>query len=393
MASAASPVRPPLWRDVRVLRIAGQVAFIVVVFFVLREMYLNATFQLGQRGRDLSYEFLDQRAGFGVKEHFIPYTPQSSFWTVFWVAVTNALVVTGVGIVLATVLGVFLGIARLSPNWLLRKVAQSYVEIIRNIPALVQIIFWYTTVILAIPRLEDSISIFGFAYISNRGAAVPTLEGGTDFGTWGLFVLAGVIVAFFVRRWRTKVFDDTGQPHYRFLWSWITFLAIAAVGYLVLPSPFTVDVPEIGVRNLVGGIQVSPEFAGVLVGLVVYTAAFIGEIVRGSILAVSKGQKEAAEALGLRPGQQLRYVVLPQALRVALPSITNQYLNFWKNTSLGFFIAYPEIVNITRTMTNQAGHELEIFSLLILVYLAVSLGISLVMNIVNRGVALRGAGR
>lgn len=393
MASLAKSVKPPLWRDVRVLRIAGQVAFVLVVIFVLREMYLNATFQLGQRGRGLTYGFLDTRAGFGVKEHFIDYSPNRSFWRVFWVSVTNALVVTGVGIALATILGVLLGITRLSPNWLLRKIAQAYVEVIRNIPALVQIIFWYVAVILAIPRLENSISIFGLAYISNRGAAVPTLKGGTDFGTWGLFLLTGLIAAFLVRRWRTKVFDDTGQPHYRFLWSSGTLVVIAIAGYLVLGDPFTIETPQIGLRNLIGGIGVSPEFAGVLVGLVVYTAAFIGEIVRGSILAVSKGQKEAAEALGLRPGQQLRYVVLPQAMRIALPSITNQYLNFWKNTSLGFFIAYPEIINITRTMTNQAGHELEIFSLLIVVYLGVSLAISLVMNILNRGVALKGATR
>ena len=365
----------------------------LVVAFVLQQMYLNATFALGERGRVLSYDFLNQRAGFGVKEHFISYNPTRSFWNVFWVAVTNALVVTGVGIVLATILGVFLGIARLSPNWLLRKIAQGYVEIIRNIPALVQIIFWYTAVILAIPRLENSISLFGLGYISNRGAAIPTLRGGEGFGTWGLFVVAAVIAAFLVRRWRTKIFDDTGQPHYRFLWSTGTFVVVAVLGYVVLGGPFSIETPTIGLRNLVGGIQVSPEFAGVLVGLVVYTAAFIGEIVRGSILAVSKGQKEAAEALGLRPSQQLRYVVLPQALRVALPSITNQYLNFWKNTSLGFFIAYPEIVNITRTMTNQAGHELEIFSLLVLVYLSVSLGLSLVMNVLNRVFALKGATR
>ncbi|HWC13167.1 MAG TPA: ABC transporter permease subunit [Actinomycetota bacterium] len=386
-------MKPPLWRDIRVLHVAGQVAFVVLVVFVLREMYLNATFSLAERGRVLSYDFLDSRAGFGIKETFIPYTPNSSFLSAFQVAVVNALVVTGVGIVLATILGIFVGIMRLSPNWLLRKISQGYVEIIRNIPALVQIIFWYTAVILAIPRLENSISIFGFAYISNRGAAVPTLEGGEDFGTWGLFLLAAIVAAFLVRRWRTKVFDDTGQPHYRFLWSSGTLVGIAAVGYVVLGDPFTIETPEIGLRNLIGGISVSPEFAGVLVGLVIYTAAFIGEIVRGSILAVSKGQKEAAEAIGLRPSQQLRYVVLPQALRIALPSVTNQYLNFWKNTSLGFFIGYPEIINITRTMTNQAGHELEIFSLLILIYLSVSLALSLVMNILNKTVALRGTTR
>ncbi len=391
MAQAAS-VKPPLWRDVRVLRVVGQIAFVLAVAFVVREMYLNATFQLEQRGDELSFEFLDNRAGFGIAESFIEYSSNNDFKRAFAVAATNAIAVTGVGIVLATILGVFIGILRLSPNWLLRKITQVYVEVIRNTPALLQIIFWYTAVILAIPRLENSISLFGLGYISNRGAAVPTLKGGADFGTWGIFVLVGLIAAVIVFRWRTKVFDDTGQPSYRWLYGIPTFLAIAALGYFVLGDPFTVETPEIGPRNLVGGIQVSPEFAGILVGLVVYTAAFIAEITRGSILAVSKGQKEAAEAVGLTPGQQLRHVVLPQAMRIAIPPTTNQYLNFWKNTSLAFAIGYPEIINIANTMINQAGHELEIFvGLVVLTYLAGSLFLSLVMNAINRAVALRGA--
>ncbi len=390
MAAPAGSLKPPLWRDVRVLRVAGQVAFVVVVVLIFREMYLNAAFQLAQRGDSLSYDFLDSRAGFGVKESFIDYSPNNSYWRVFWVAVTNALAVTFAGIILATILGILLGIARLSPNWLLRKLAQGYVEVIRNVPALVQIVFWYTAVILAIPRLEQSISIFDVALISNRGAAIPMMRGGEDFGLWGWCFLAAIITAVFVWRRRTKVFDDTGAPHYRFLWSSGTLVAIAAAAYLLVGDAFSIETPQIGLRNLEGGIQVSPEFAGVLLGLVIYTTAFIGEIVRGSILAVTKGQKEAAEALGLHPGQQLRYVVLPQAMRIALPSITNQYLNFWKNTSLGFFIAYPEIINVTTTMRNQAGHELEVFALLVAVYLSVSLLLSLLMNVLNRSVALKG---
>ena len=390
MAAPAGSLKPPLWRDVRVLRVVGQVAFVIAVVVIFQQMYLNATFQLAERGRELSYDFLDSRAGFGVKEHFIAYSPNRSFWRVFWVAVTNAMVVTFAGIVLATILGVIIGIARLSPSWLLRKITQAYVEVIRNVPALVQIVFWYTVVILAIPRLKDSISVFDVALISNRGAAIPAIRGGEDFGMWSLGFLCAVVAAVFVWRWRSKVFDETGEPHYRFLWSSGVLVAVAGVAYILLGDPFSIETPEIGLRNLKGGTQVSPEFAGVLIGLVVYTAAFIAEIVRGSILAVSKGQKEAAEALGLTPGQQLRYVVLPQALRIALPSITNQYLNFWKNTSLGFFIAYPEIINITRTMINQAGHELEVFSLVVAIYLAVSLILSFLMNVLNRSVALKG---
>ena len=391
MAKAAS-VKPPLWRDVRVLRIVGQILFVLVFVGVLREMFLNATYQLDQRGDEISFDFLDNRAGFGIAESFVDYSSNNDFRRAFVVAATNAIAVTVVGIVLATVLGVFIGILRLSPNWLLRKITQVYVEVIRNTPALLQIIFWYTAVILAIPRLQESISLFGIGYISNRGAAVPALRGGADFGTWGIFVLVGLVAAVIVFRWRTKVFDDTGQPSYRWLWAFPTWLVVAALGYFVLGDPFTIETPEVGLRNLVGGIQVSPEFAGILVGLVIYTAAFIAEITRGSILAVSKGQKEAAEAVGLTPAQQLRYVVLPQAMRIAIPPTTNQYLNFWKNTSLAFAIGYPEIINISNTMINQAGHELEIFmGLVVLSYLAGSLLLSLVMNIVNRAVALRGA--
>jgi general L-amino acid transport system permease protein len=389
--ATASAVKPPPWRDVRVLRVVAQVAFLVVVGVVLREMFLNATFQLDERGRELSYDFLESRAGFSIEGTVVPFSQNQDYFAAFQVAVTNSMIVAGVGIVLTTILGVFIGIARLSPNWLLRKITQAYVEVIRNTPALLQIIFWYFAVFLALPRFEGSLSLFGVAYVSNRGAAVPAVRGGADFGAWLLVVLVGVVAAWLVRRWRTRVFDETGQPHYRILYALGTLLAVATIGYVLLGDPFSVETPQVGEHNYAGGTQVSPEFAGILAGLVIYTAAFIGEIVRGSILAVSQGQKEAAEALGLRPGQQLRFVVLPQALRIAIPPITNQYLNFWKNTSLGFVIGYPELINVSTTMTNQAQHALEIFSLVVLAYLATSLVLALVMNLFNRAVALRGA--
>lgn len=373
----------------RVLRGVGQIVFVILAVAALREMYLNATFNLEQRGDELTWGFLDSRAGFSI-ETVIRYSQNSSLWKAFWAGVTNAMLVAFVGIILTTILGLIIGIARLSPNWLLRKFTQIYVEIIRNTPALVQVVFWYVAVILQIPRIEDSISIFGIAFISNRGAATPTIEGGSDFGTWGLFLVAGLIAAAVVWRWRTKVFDDTGNPSYRVIYSLTTLVAVAAIGYVLVGDAFSIQIPEIAPHNYAGGIQVSPEFAAILIGLVIYTAAFIAEIVRGSILAVSKGQKEAAEALGLKPGQQLRLVVLPQALRIGIPSITNQYLNFWKNTSLAFLVGYPEIINVTTTMINQAGHALEVFSLVVAIYLAGSLFLSLVMNTFNRLVALKG---
>lgn len=394
MAQAADQkvARPPLWRDVRVLRVVGQVVFVVVVVFVLREMYLNAQYQIDQRGRALSFGFLDNRAGFGIKESVISYHPNNPYVRALQVAYTNALTVALVGIVMATLLGLVIGVARLSPNWLIRKIAQVYVEVFRNTPALVQIIFWYAAVILTIPRIADSISVFGIAFLSNRGAAIPAIRGGEDAGTWGLFLLAGLVLAFGLWRWRTRVNEATGQPSYRFTVASAAFLAVAIIGYLLLGDAFFVEEPEIGplTRGYVGGLQMSPEFAGILIGLVVYTAAFIGEIIRGSILAVSKGQKEAAQALGLRPGQQLRLVVLPQAMRVAVPPINNQYLNLWKNTSLAFLIGFPEIINITTTIINQAGNELQVFGILVAFYLVTSLLISAVMNVVNKLVAFKG---
>jgi general L-amino acid transport system permease protein len=382
--------RPPLWRNVRVLRIAGQVAFVAAVVIVLREMFLNAAFNLGERGTDLTFGFLDSRAGFDIKESVFNYSANQDFLRAFMVGATNAMLVAAAGIVLATLLGLTIGVARLSPNWLLRRITQVYVEVFRNVPLLVQLVFWYVAVILAIPQIGRSLSLFGLAFASNRGAAIPALRPGEGFAIWGAFVLAGAVVAALTWRWRTAVNERSGRPSYRTTASLAALVLVCAAGYLIVGDAFSIEVPEVGERSYVGGLQMSPEFAGILLALVVYTAAFIGEIVRGSILSVAKGQKEAAQALGLRPGQQLRLVVLPQALRTAVPPINNQYLNLWKNTSLAFAVGYPELVNISTTMINQAGHELQIFSMVVITYLATSLVISLVMNVVNRVVALRG---
>lgn len=387
----APALKPAWWRNPRILRVIAQVVFVILVVLVGRELYLNAAFRMEQQGRDLSYDFLQSRAGFDIKESVISYSPTRDYFRAFWAGVSNAMLVTLVGIILTTILGLLIGVARLSPNWLLRKITQGYVEIIRNIPALLQIVFWYVAVLLLLPGIERGVSFFGVAYMSNRGAVVPSLQGGADFGTWGIFVLLGVVAAILAWRWRTKVYDATGQPHYRWLSAFGTFLLIVIAARLLLGDAFTIQLPELGRFNYEGGIQVSVEFAGILIGLVVYTASFIGEIVRGSILAVTKGQKEAAEAIGLTPGQQLRLVVLPQALRIALPAITNQYLNFWKNTSLAFLIGFPEVINVGETMINQTGHAIEIYGMIILIYLLTSLLISLVMNILNRSLALRGA--
>ena len=389
MATVA-PTRPPFWRDVRVLRVAGQAVFVVLLVVVAREAFLNLQFGVRQQGIDLSFDFLENRAGFGIKEGALSYSPNESFFKAFLVGVVNTVTVASVGIVLATLLGLVIGVARLSTNWLVRRIAQAYVELIRNIPVLVQIIFWWVAVILALPVIGGGLSVGGVAFLSNRGAAILWPRLGPGAGVWGLFLLGAAAVAAGTWLWRARVSDRTGAPPRRFPFSAGAFLAVAVAGYAVAGGPLSLDVPEPSRFGYQGGVQVSAEYAALLLGLVVYTAAFIAEIVRGSIQAVSRGQKEAAEALGLTTGQQLRLVVLPQALRIAIPPINSQYLNLTKNSSLAIAIGYPEIVSVSSTIINQAGRATQMLLLVMATYLTLSLIISVVMNGLNRLVTTRG---
>jgi len=387
--ATAVPAKPPLWRNVRFLRIVGQAVFVVLLVIVAREIYLNLEFGVAEQNLNLSFDFLGNRAGFGIKEG-IEYSPSESFQKAFIVGVANTIRVAVVGIVLATLLGLVLGVARLSPNWLVRRIAQVYVEVVRNTPVLVQIIFWYVAVVLALPALGGGLSLGGVAFLSNRAAAVPWVRVQDGAGIWALFLLGAAVAAAVVWRWRARVSDRIGAPPRRFLWAAGVFLGIAAVGLLVAGTPLSADVPRPDRFGYEGGLQVSPEYAALLIGLVIYTAAFIAEIVRGSIQAVPKGQKDAAEALGLAPRQQLRLVVLPQALRIAIPPLNSQYLNLTKNSSLAVAIGYPEIVSVSSTIINQAAVATQMLLLVMATYLAMSLFISLVMNGLNRLVTTKG---
>ena len=382
--------RPPFWRDVRVLRLVGQVVFVLALFYVFREMWLNLTFQIRRQGLDLSFDFLQQRAGFSIKEHTISYSPNQTFLRAYLVGVVNTIRVAAIGILLATALGLVMGVARLSPNWLVRKIAQVYVEAVRNTPVLIQIIFLYVGVVLALPAIGGGFSLGGAAFLSNRGAAIPWVRADDGLGTWVAFLAAGLVLSAALWVWRTRLNERTGRPHHRFAVSAVTFVGTAAVGFFVAGGPVRLDVPELAGTRYTGGFQVSPEYAALLIALVVYTGAFIAEIVRGSILAVSRGQKEAAEALGLTPFQQLRFVVLPQAMRIAIPPLNSQYLNLTKNSSLAIAIAYPDLVSISRTIANQAGRATQILLIVMTTYLGMSLFISLVMNLINRAVTRRG---
>jgi general L-amino acid transport system permease protein len=296
-----------------------------------------------------------------------------------------------IGIALSTVLGVLVGIARLSSNWLVRRAASAYVETIRNIPVLVVIIFFSAAVILTLPSVDNPIEWFDAIVLSKRGLWIPSLVANDGAGAFGATLVVGVLAAGLVALWRTRVSDATGRPHHRVAWAFGTVLAVGVVAYLVLGGPLSVSLPERTARTVAGGSIVGPELAALLAGLVVYTASHIAEVVRGSVQAVPKGQTEASQALGLGAGQRLRFVVLPQAFRIAIPPLSNQYLNLTKNSSLGVLIGYPELMRVTRIAIGSGAPAPQTIAVLMFIYLLISLAIAGLVNVANRRLQLRGA--
>lgn len=298
----------------------------------------------------------------------------------------NTLRVSVAGIVLATILGTTVGIARLSTNWLVSKAAQAYVELIRNIPLLVLIVFTYLAVFLRLPRVEDATTIDGLLVLSVRTVAVPWLR--ADGPAALVLVVVAFAAALGVRRWRRGVQDRTGDPAFAGIAATATFVVVVGLGMLALGRPVELTAPRLVDRRVVGGITMAPEYAALLTALVLYTASHIAEIVRGSIQAVPKGQTEAATALALSPGQRMRLVILPQALRVATPALSNQYLNLTKNSSLAVAISYFELTKITQVSIASRAPAVPSYALLLVIYLMLSLSISAITNLVNRRLAV-----
>src|SRR5918999_1968251 len=346
----ALPRRTPFWRNVRVLRIAFQVVFLLGVVLFLFLLWENLTTNLRVQGIRTDFGYLQQPAGFAIAD--ADFRPSQSIWDVIKVGAFNTIKVSLLGILLATVLGVVVGVARLSTNWLVRRSAAIYVETLRNIPVLVIILFWWLAVLLQLPAIRQAVDL-DVIVISNRGLVGPGLAQTGSLTGFLLVALFGFIVAVGVAVWRTRVFDRTGQPHHRVLWSGGAVARVLVAGFFVFGRPFEVSLPERGELATPGGFRLSPEYAALLIGLPLYTASHIAEIVRGSILAVSRGQTEAANALGLSGFQRMRFIVLPQAFRISVPPIANQYLNLVKNSSLGVAIAFPEVTRVTRIAIGQ----------------------------------------
>jgi general L-amino acid transport system permease protein len=389
--TASSPPRTegsvPFWRDLRVLRIVAQVVVVVVVVGVLAWMTNNMLTAMDERRLGFGFSFLGRQAGFDISESPIPYTARDTYLTAFLVGLLNTLFVSVVGIVLATILGIIVGVARLSPNWLVNKVAAGYVELIRNTPLLVQLFLLYFAVFLQLPPVADTLAIGNAAFLNQRGVFLPGPQASSGVGIWIGFLVAGIVLAFVARAVARRL-EDEGRSSYRL--RTIGVLGIVALGivgwFAAGGEPLTFDLPVAERFNFTGGLRLSPEFSALLVGLVVYTAAFIGEVVRGGIQAVRRGQLEAARALGLSEGQTLRLVIFPQALRIIVPPLTSQYLNLAKNSSLAIAIGYPDLFKVGQTMANQTGQPVPVLILIMGTYLAISLVTSLFMNIYNRRV-------
>ena len=381
-AADRTPARPPFWRDIRVLRIVLQVVFTAIVVGVGWYLLNNLRANMAEIGQQLNLDWLDRPAGFDIRDS--NFSPGQRIRQAIWVAVGNTAQIAIIGIAGATILGILVGVARLSTNWLVRRAAALYVETFRNIPVLLIIVFFYSAVVLQLPSIRNTSTVGGGFIFSNRGVWVPWYSAGQRFTTFLGVLGVAIIVGLLLWVWRTSVFNRTGQAHRRMLWGLGAVVVIGVIAYLALGSPFTITLPVAGERGAEGGIALGPEYFALLFALVIYTASHIAEIVRGSILAVPHGQSEAAQAIALTPFQRTRYVVLPQAFRIMVPPLANQYLNLTKNSSLAVAIGYPEVTRIIGTVIGNGNPAPPAIAVLMATYLVFSLVISLIANIINR---------
>ncbi|MBW8269514.1 amino acid ABC transporter permease [Caldovatus aquaticus] len=384
------PPRRPLrlsWSDERVRGAVWQALVVGVVAAILWWLIRNTAHNLEVRRIATGFGFLWREAGLPIGEHLIDYAPTDTYARALLVGVLNTLKVAVVGIVLATLLGTAIGIARLSRNWLLARIASVYVEVIRDLPLLLQLLFWYT-ILQNLPGPRQALNPVDGVFLSNRGLKLPWIEWEAAHGAALLALAAGAAGTWlYARRARARQMAD-GQPRRVWPAGLVLMLGLPVAVWAAMGAPWTVDRPALRGFNFQGGLTVSPEYFALLVGLVTYTAGFIAEIVRAGILSVGQGQWEAAQALGLRHGQVLRLIVLPQALRVIVPPMTSQYLNLTKNSSLAVAIGYQDIVSIANTTLNQTGQAIEGIAIIMAVYLTISLSISAFMNWYNARIAL-----
>lgn len=366
-----------------------QTLLVLTIGAILYTLVNNALQNLQIRGISTGFGFMDQTAGFGIGMSLIEYDSTHTYGRTFVVGLLNTALVAVLGIIFATILGFIVGVARLSNNWLLSRVASLYVEIFRNIPLLLQLLFWYTVVLQALPSARNSLSLFDALFLNVRGFYLP----GLNFSDGAVGILIAIVICLVAGMlWHRKAHkhqDKTGEVLPTWRYSISLMIVVPLLAYFALGQPVSLDYPALKGFNFKGGINVIPELFALLIALSIYTASFIAEIVRSGINAVDHGQSEAASALGLAKGRTLKLIIIPQALRVIIPPLTSQYLNLVKNSSLAMAIGYPDLVSVfAGTTLNQTGQAIEIISMTMAVYLALSLVTSLLMNIYNSKTAL-----
>ena len=379
------PERVPLWRNPRVIKILGQVLVLAIVLMAIAYFSSNLIANFRRLNLTLGFDFLNRSSSFGIANPPIAYRATDPYIRALLVGLVNSLRVMFFGIIMAVVLGISVGIGRLSDNWLVRKLAGIYVEILRNTPLLLQLFFWYFAVFLRLPRIEQPLIVGNSIFLTNRGLDIPWLV--PTSATWlSLAAIAGCILLA-IAAWyqRNRAIERGQNPQ---LWLWLIGIsAIAIVMLLVFGIEWVV--PQLQNNSIRGGLNLSPEFATLLIGLGIYTSAFIAEVVRAGIQSVNVGQWEAAQALGLKPSAMMQLVIFPQALRVMIPPLTSEFLNLAKNSSLAIAIGYSDIYAIGSTISNQTGKSLEILAIVIGVYLTINLLVSWMMNRLNASVQLQ----
>jgi general L-amino acid transport system permease protein len=377
------------WNDPVIRGWVFQVVVVGLVGLLAWFLVSNTIENLERQKIASGFHYLEREAGFEIGDSMIAYSPASTYARAILVGLLNTLKVAVLGILMATVLGTVIGVGRLSPNWLLSKICEAYVEMFRNVPLLLWLFLIYKLISEAFPGPKQAINVLDSFFLSNRGLYFPVPLANPAWEWMGIACLVGIVATFIVKRWAKKRQDATGQP-FPTIWAAIgLILGLPFVVWILCGAPHHMSWPELKGFNFQGGMVIQPEFTALLVGLVLYTSAFVAEIVRSGILALNKGQSEAAFALGLSRAQVMRLVLLPQALRVIVPPMTSQYLNITKNSSLAIAIGYPDLVASVNVTINQTGQAIENILIIMAAYLTVSLSISLFMNYYNKRIALR----
>ena len=387
------PKRPPitpgaLWHSSEFRGIFYQVLLVVLVIATFYYLFSNAQTAMEKRGISTGFDFLTEESGFAIGESIIPTSPEDTYLRAFVVAILNTLKVAAISIVFATVIGILVGLGRLSSNWMINKIASTYVELFRNTPQLVQIIFWYT-IMTRLPAPRQALNPVKGIFLCNRGFIFAWPQSDPIH----IWMLAGLLIggfgAYALTRWSNWHWKKTGQFVSVFWYGLGLIIGIPLVIWFLGGAPLTMDIPSMAGFNYVGGRSLSPEFLGLATGLSLYIASFIAEIVRSGIQSVERGQIEAARAIGLRPNFIFRIVSLPQALRVMVPPAAAQYVSLCKTSSLGVAIGYPELFNVNNTITTLSGNTMECIGIMMAVYLTISFSIALVMNWYNRRVQIQ----